>query len=796
MEQSTTLTLKQDMLSYDGFRNEVLHDYRIALISREASLLGRREVLTGKAKFGIFGDGKEIAQIAMAKFFKQGDYRAGYYRDQTFMFASGLASVEQFFAQLFADPDIKNDPFSAGRQMVSHFATRNVDENGHWLDLANRKNITSDMAPTASQMPRALGLAFASKCFRNSPHLYNYDHLSHNGNEVCFCTIGDASTSEGHFFEVVNAAGVLQVPLAIFVWDDGYGISVPKSHQTTKGSISAALRGFQKGDSTNGIHIYKVKGWDYPGMCEAFEEGITKAREAHVPVLFHVEEITQPQGHSTSGSHERYKSPERLQWERDWDCIKKMREWIFENGIASEEELQQIEHEAKESVRDSKNKAWNNYITPVKQQVAQVVNMLRSAVISDARIAQPYNELVLGLERLNEPLRRDIMRTLAIAVDLLSTSPSYHLVKQYYDQLKLVNKKLYNTHLYNEGPKSALRVEETKPLVPFDAPLANGYEVLNKYFDALFAINPLVFAFGEDVGMIGDVNQGFAGLQQKHGENRIFDTGIRELSIMGQAIGMAFRGLRPIAEIQYLDYLIYGLQPLTDDVATTHFRTVGQQSCPVIIRSRGHRLEGIWHSGSPLGMIINALRGMYVCVPRNMVQAVGMYNTLLRGNDPALIIECLNGYRLKEKVPANLLDITVPLGVPEIIQHGDDITIVSYGSTLRIIQEACTRLEQESISVEIIDVQTLLPFDIHHMIVCSLKKTNRILFVDEDVPGGAAAYMYNKVMEEQDGYKWLDVAARTLTAQAHRPGYGSDGDYFSKPNVEDIVAIVKQMINE
>ncbi len=796
MEQSTTLTLKQDMLSYDGFRNEVLHDYRIALISREASLLGRREVLTGKAKFGIFGDGKEIAQIAMAKFFKQGDYRAGYYRDQTFMFASGLASVEQFFAQLFADPDIKNDPFSAGRQMVSHFATRNVDENGHWLDLANRKNITSDMAPTASQMPRALGLAFASKCFRNSPHLYNYDNLSHNGNEVCFCTIGDASTSEGHFFEVVNAAGVLQVPLAIFVWDDGYGISVPKSHQTTKGSISAALRGFQKGDSTNGIHIYKVKGWDYPGMCEAFEDGITKAREAHVPVLFHVEEITQPQGHSTSGSHERYKSPERLQWERDWDCIKKMREWIFENGIASEEELQQIEHEAKESVRDSKNKAWHNYITPVKQQVAQVVNMLRTAVISDARIVQPYNELVVGLERLNEPLRRDIMRTLAIAVDLLSTSPSYHLVKQYYDQLKLVNKKLYNTHLYNEGPKSALRVEETKPLVPFDAPLANGYEVLNKYFDALFATNPLVFAFGEDVGMIGDVNQGFAGLQQKHGENRIFDTGIRELSIMGQAIGMAFRGLRPIAEIQYLDYLIYGLQPLTDDVATTHFRTVGQQSCPVIIRSRGHRLEGIWHSGSPLGMIINALRGMYVCVPRNMVQAVGMYNTLLRGNDPALIIECLNGYRLKEKVPANLLDITVPLGVPEIIQHGDDITIVSYGSTLRIIQEACMRLEQESISVEIIDVQTLLPFDIHHMIVCSLKKTNRILFVDEDVPGGAAAYMYNKVMEEQDGYKWLDVAARTLTAQAHRPGYGSDGDYFSKPNVEDVVAIVKQMINE
>jgi len=796
MEQSITLSYKDDMLSYDGFRNEVLNDYKVAMFSREVSLLGRREVLTGKAKFGIFGDGKELAQIAMAKFFKPGDFRAGYYRDQTFMFASGLASAEQFFAQLYADPDIKNEPFSAGRQMVSHFATKNVDENGFWLDLANRKNITSDMAPTASQMPRALGLAFASKCFRNSPHLHRYENLSHNGNEVCFCTIGDASTSEGHFWEAVNAAGVLQVPLAIFVWDDGYGISVPKSHQTTKGSISAALKGMQKIDGTNGIHIYKVKAWDYAGMCEVFEEGIQKTRETHTPVLFHVEEVTQPQGHSTSGSHERYKSPERLQWERDWDCIKKMKEWIFENGIASEEELQTIELEAKQAARDSKNTAWTNYLTPVKEQAQKAISLIKELVVSDMDTYQYLQKICADLDNNQEHLRRDVMRVLSIAIDSAPNSPNIDAVKQYYQSLKNVNKKLYNSCLYNEGPKSIARVEEVKPFITFDAPTVNGYEILNKYFDVLFANNPFVFAFGEDVGMIGDVNQGFAGLQQKHGENRIFDTGIRELTIMGQAIGMALRGLRPIAEIQYLDYLVYGLQPLTDDVATLHFRTVGQQSCPVIIRTRGHRLEGIWHSGSPMGMIINALRGMHICVPRNMVQAVGMYNTLLRSNDPAVVIECLNGYRLKEKMPANLLDFTVPLGVPEIIQQGDDITVVSYGSTLRIIQDASERLAKDGISCEIIDVQTLLPFDIHHIILASLKKTNRIIFIDEDVPGGAAAYMFNKVMEEQGGYKWLDVAPKTLTGQAHRPGYGSDGDYFSKPNAEDITQAIRAMVNE
>lgn len=796
MEQTITLAYKDDMLSYEGFKNQVLDDYKTAFISREASLIGRREVLTGKAKFGIFGDGKELAQIAAAKFFKAGDFRAGYYRDQTFMFATGLASIEQFFAQLFSDPDINNDPFSAGRQMVSHFATRIVDENGHWLDLANRKNISSDMAPTASQMPRALGLAFASKCFRNTPQLQSFHELSHNGNEVCFCTIGDASTSEGHFWETVNAAGVLQVPLAIFVWDDGYGISVPKAYQTTKGSISEALNGFVKKEGTNGIDIYKVKAWDYAGMCEVFEQGIQKIRDTHTPAVFHVEEVTQPQGHSTSGSHERYKDPKRLEWEREWDCIKKFREWILTNNIATADELNEIDYKAKDFVRESKIKAWEKFHAPIKIQVSQSVELIKEMMVNDIETYNFLQQLASDLQSNIEPLRRDVLRTLSLAIEAAPQSPSVQSIQTYYHSILEESKKLYNSFLYNEGPKSALHVEEIKPFISFDAPTINGYEVLNKYFDTLFSHNPLVFAFGEDVGYIGDVNQGFAGLQIKHGKERIFDTGIRELTIMGQAIGMALRGLRPIAEIQYLDYLLYGLQTLSDDAATTHFRTYGQQSCPIIIRTRGHRLEGIWHSGSPMGMIIHALRGMYVCVPRNMVQATGMYNTLLRSNDPAIVIECLNGYRLKEKLPANLLEFTVPLGIPEIIKEGTDITIVSYGSTLRIIQDATDRLDKLGISCEVIDVQTLLPFDIHHQIIESLKKTNRILFVDEDVPGGTAAYMYNKVMEEQGGYQWLDVAPKTLTAQPHRPSYGSDGDYFSKPNAEDIIRVVQQMAAE
>ncbi len=776
-----------EKLSFDTFRNEVLSDYRFACISREASLLGRKEVLTGKAKFGIFGDGMEVPQIAMAKFFKPGDFRSGYYRDQTFAFASGLATVQQFFAQLYADSDVAHDPFSAGRQMNAHFATKMVNEAGEWLPLAHTKNISSDIAPTAGQMPRALGLAYASKFFRNVKQLQNETELSNNGNEVCFCTIGDASTSEGHFWETINAAGVLQVPLAVFVWDNGYGISVPKEYQTTKGSISDALAGFQKQDGTNGFDIYKLKGWDYAGMCEVLEPAIDKIRETHTPAIFHIEEITQPQGHSTSGSHERYKTGERLGWEKEWDCIKQMRSWILENALASEEEIKVIEDETIAFVKQGKQQAWEAYLTPIKKLVEETVDVLESTNDEGA-----IKHATL-LSTLREPLRRDILKTLATA---LYDLPNAANVKTFYDELLAKSNKTYDEFLYNEGPKSALKV----PVIPAQfsdtSALVNGYEILNKYFDQLFTNNNKVAAFGEDLGFIGDVNQGFSGLQEKHGHERIFDTGIRELTIMGQGIGMALRGLRPIAEIQYLDYLLYGLQPLSDDVATTHFRTAGQQSVPLIVRTRGHRLEGIWHSGSPMGMIINALRGMYVCVPRNMTQAAGMYNTLLQSNDPALVIECLNGYRLKEKLPANLEIFTVPLGITETLRQGDDVTIVSYGSTLRIVQEAAEVLAKMGISCEVIDVQTLLPFDINHSIVASLKKTSRIIFIDEDVPGGAAAYMFNKVMEEQKGYKYLDVSPRTLTGKAHRPGYGSDGDYFAKPNVENVVAEVRRMMEE
>ena len=782
----------QEKLSFDNFRNEVMKDFEIICQSRETSLLGRKEVLTGKAKFGIFGDGKEVAQVAMAKFFKPGDFRSGYYRDQTFMFAAGLASVEQFFAQLYADPDLNNDPFSAGRQMNAHFATKLVGEDGEWMDLANLKNVSSDIAPTAGQMPRALGLAFASKLFRNAKDLHDFKHLSNNGNEVCFCTIGDASTSEGPFWETINAAGVLQVPLAVFVWDDGYGISVPKKYQTTKGSISAALKGFEKSDGTNGVDIYKLKGWDYAGMCEVLEPAIQKIRDTHTPAIFHVEEITQPQGHSTSGSHERYKTPDRLQWEKEWDCIRQMKEWIVTNNLCTEEELDQIAIQAKALVRDNKNRAWEKYLSPIREQVVKTVALLNGLVEVNPAAAVAANELKLN----REPLRKDVLKALATVLNNTTSGSATKETAAYYAQLKRENSSLYNTYLYNEGPKSALKVIAVNPRYTEDAPILNGYEILNKYFDELFASNKKVAAFGEDLGHIGDVNQGFSGLQAKYGIDRIFDTGIREVTIMGQGIGMALRGLRPIAEIQYLDYLLYGLQPLSDDAATTHFRTKGQQSVPLIVRTRGHRLEGIWHSGSPMGMIINALRGMYVCVPRNMVQAVGMYNTLLQANDPALMIECLNGYRLKEKLPAQLLDYRVPLGVPETVKEGSDVTIVTYGSTLRIVMEAAELLEKMNASCEVIDVQTLLPFDIHHTIARSLKKTNRILFVDEDVPGGAAAYMFNKVMEEQGGYKMLDVAPRTLTAHAHRPSYGSDGDYFSKPNAEDVVSIVKEMMAE
>ena len=787
--------LDPEKLSFDKFREEVLRDYRSACESREASLLGRKEVLTGKAKFGIFGDGKEVPQVAMAKFFRPGDFYAGYYRDQTFAFATGAATIEEFFSQLYADPDPSHDPHSAGRQMNSHFATPFIDTDGRTLDLVNRKNLTAGLAPTAGQLPRALGLAYASKAFREVAVLEPFTELSNNGNEVCFCTIGDASTSEGHFWETVNAAGVLQVPLAIFVWDDGYGISVPRKLQTTKGSISELLAGFQKKEGTNGVDIYRVKAWDYAGMCEVFEAGIRSVRHTHTPAVFHVEEVTQPQGHSTSGSHERYKSPERLEWEREWDGIRKMKEWLTENALASEDELNDIETAAKDYVRDSRNLAWEKYQEPIRVQIDRSVTLIREMAERKPDSAEVLEPLADTLAANREPGRKEVLETLYQGIGLVGGEVSRDAAA-YYRELLKENEALYNTHLYHEGDRNILRVPAVSAEFTDDSPVLNGYEVLNRYFDRLFAENPLVMAFGEDLGQIGDVNQGFAGLQLKHGANRIFDTGIRELTIMGQGIGMALRGLRPIAEIQYIDYLLYGLQPLSDDLASLQYRTAGRQSAPLIVRTRGHRLEGIWHSGSPMGLILSSLRGLHVCVPRNMVQAIGMYNTLLEGVDPAIMIECLNGYRLKEKLPENLLDFKVPLGIPEVVREGEDITIVSYGSTLRIVQEAAQALAGSGISCEIVDIQTLLPFDIHHEILGSLKKTGRILIVDEDMPGGAAGYIFNKVMEEQGGYRWLDAAPRTITGKAHRPAYSTDGDYFSKPNVEQIMEVVRQIMAE
>jgi pyruvate/2-oxoglutarate/acetoin dehydrogenase E1 component/TPP-dependent pyruvate/acetoin dehydrogenase alpha subunit len=788
MESNLEAVSNQDMLSFEAFRKTVLEDYRTALISREVSLLGRREVLTGKAKFGIFGDGKEVAQVALAKFFQKGDFRSGYYRDQTLLFALGLSNVTDYFAQLYAD--VVNDPYSGGRNMNSHFSTPFVNEKGDWLPLADNMNVSADIAPTAGQMVRGLGLAFASKFFRNSQE--QFPGLTNDGNEVCFCTIGDASTSEGHFWETINAAGVLQVPLAVIVYDDGYGISVPTALQTTKASISEALAGFEKKPGTNGIKIYTVNGWDYAALCETFEEGISYTRTTHTPVVFHVKEVTQPQGHSTSGSHERYKSAARLEWERNWDCNKQMRQWLIQNELATAADLDALEATTKQEVRDNKQLAWELYINPIKAKIKEAAEL----VFDGLDQASPLYRMMQELMANKEPLKRELFRVLHIVLEQMPQHPQAAAIKNLTTNYYTEQAPYYSNHLYNEGPKSALNVPVVPAVMDENPKQLNGYEVLNQYFDFLFANNPKVIAFGEDLGNIGDVNQGFAGLQAKYGVNRIFDTGIREQTIMGQAHGLAMRGLRPIAEIQYLDYLMYGLQTLSDDVATLHYRTVGRQSSPVIIRTRGHRLEGIFHSGSPMGMIVHALRGMFVCVPRNMVQAVGMYNTLLKANDPAILIECLNGYRLKETVPANINEFTVPLGMPEFLRNGEDITIVSYGSTLRIVEDAAARLASLGIDCEVIDIQTLLPFDINHQIVASLKKTNRILFVDEDVPGGATAFMYQQVIELQGGYKWLDASARTLSAKAHRPAYASDGDYFSKPNTEEVIQVVQEIMAE
>ncbi len=792
-------TSKSARLSFEEFRQGALEDYRLVVASREASLMGRREVLTGKAKFGIFGDGKELAQIAVAKCFKPGDIRCGYYRDQTLMFATGMSDIQSFFAQLYADPSIENEPSTAGRMMNGHYGTRWLDEHGEWKDLMKGPQSSSDISPTGGQMVRALGLAYASKMYRHIEELQTgFEKFTNRGNEVVFCTIGDASTSEGLFWESVNAAGVLQVPLAIFVWDDGYGISVPRSYQTTKNSISEALAGMQWEDKKGGINIYTAKGWDYAGLVETIQQGIARVRETHIPAIFHIQEMTQPQGHSTSGSHERYKNKERLDWEKEWDCVTRMKYFLLDNKIGSEEEVAAIEQGAKDEAREAKQRAWNNFLNPIKEQVVQAVSLCSNAADDAGGNESTINGIIQELRSIKEPIRKDVLQAVSKVISYCNAADeSTGALRGFHDYILADNREKFSSHLYSESRHGAMKVPVVPAQYDNDAPSMNGYEILNKFFDLTFASNPAVLAFGEDLGRIGDVNQGFAGLQEKYGMFRVTDTGIREASIIGQGIGLAMRGLRPIAEIQYLDYLLYGLQPLSDDVATLQYRTRGGQKCPLIVRTRGHRLEGIWHSGSPMGMVINAIRGMYLCVPRNMVQAAGMYNTLLQSDEPGIVVECLNGYRLKEKMPSNLDSLTVPFGVPEVIREGTDITIVSYGSTLRIIDDAInTYLEPKGISCEVIDVQTLLPFDINHLIVASLKKTNRIVFVDEDVPGGASAYMFQQVMEKQGGFRWLDVSPRTISAQPHRPAYATDGDYFSKPNAETIAQVIDDMMRE
>ncbi len=795
--KSTTNVITSEKMDFASFKQSILTDYAIAIESREASLIGRKEVLTGKAKFGIFGDGKELAQIAIAKVFKEGDFRSGYYRDQTFMFASGMSNTQQFFAQLYAHTNVTTEPSSAGRQMNGHYGTRWINEDGQLNNLTATKNSSSDISPTAGQMVRGLGLAFASKMFRKNNNLHHLTNLSNNGNEVAFVTIGDASTSEGLFWETVNAAGVMQVPLAIFVYDDGYGISVPKKYQTTKSSISDILAGFQYEDGKNGLDIYTIKGWDYEGMNKVLSGAVQKIRDTHIPAIFHIQEITQPQGHSTSGSHERYKTKERLAWEKEWDCIKKFREYIIEYTIATEEELVELEQQAKEIAINAKKDAWQAFITEIKTDLDITTNTAQQLVFESGNNSTAIANIITELKAIKEPLRKDMMVAIAKILRLANNGESKNKLKQLQQTFLQNGQNYYSTHLHSQSNFSALKVPVENAIYNTESISLNGYEILNQYFDYKLETEPRFYAFGEDVGHIGDVNQGFSGLQAKHGGWRVFDTGIREATIIGQGMGMAMRGLKPIAEIQYLDYLLYALQPLSDDIATLQWRTKGGQRCPLIVRTRGHRLEGVWHSGSPMGMMINSLRGIYICTPRNMVQAAGMYNTLMQSDEPGIVVECLNGYRLKEQVPNNLHSFTIPLGVPEILQQGDDVTIVSYGSTLRVIKDAVdTYLTPAGISCEIIDVQTLLPFDVNHIILASLKKTNRIVFIDEDVPSGATAYMFQQVMEIQGGYKYLDVAPRSIAAKPHRPAYGTDGDYFSKPNAEDIATTIEQMMTE
>ncbi|WP_341221835.1 alpha-ketoacid dehydrogenase subunit alpha/beta [Polaribacter atrinae] len=807
MLQETPIDNKQK-LSFQDFKTEVLNDYRIAKISRECSLLGRREVLTGKAKFGIFGDGKEVPQLAMAKAFKLGDFRSGYYRDQTFMMAIGELTPQQFFAGLYAHTDIKAEPMSAGRQMGGHFTTHSLNEDGSWKNLTKQYNSSADISPTAGQMPRLLGLAQASKIYRTEKSVQHKSKFSTNGNEVAWGTIGNASTSEGLFFETINAAGVLQVPMLMSVWDDEYGISVHAKHQTTKESISEILKGFQRESDKDGYEIFVVNGWDYVQLVDIYNKAAKIAREEHVPVLIHVKELTQPQGHSTSGSHERYKGKKRLNWEKEHDCITKMRNWILdfeletETGeilrfVDSEEDIIIIEKEAKKEVLSAKRNAWNAFINDIKAEVNTACQLL-DKVAEKSKNSNFINKHKKDLISIVEPSRKDVLSTTRKTLRYLSDENfAEKILLQNFikNSLKSASEK-FSSYLYSESSLSALNVSEKKPVYSDSKTLVDARIIMRDNFDALLKKHPEVIIFGEDAGFIGDVNQGLEGLQEKYGEIRVADTGIREATIIGQGIGLAMRGLRPIAEIQYLDYLLYALQIMSDDLATLHYRTFGKQKAPLIIRTRGHRLEGIWHAGSPMGGIINNVRGIHVLVPRNMTKAAGFYNTLLEGDEPALVIECLNGYRLKEELPVNLGEYKTQIGLVEVVKEGTDLTVVSYGSTLRIVEEVAKELQQADINIEIIDAQSLLPFDLNNDCVKSLKKTNKLLIIDEDLPGGASAYLLQEIVENQSGYMFLDSKPATLTAKEHRTAYGTDGDYFSKPSAEDIYEKIYEIMNE
>ena len=787
--------MKKEQITYDEFRSEIVNDFKLACLSREASLLGRKEVLTGKAKFGIFGDGKEIAQIAMAKAFKKGDFRSGYYRDQTFMMAIGELSLEAFFFQLYSETNINKEPASGGRQMNNHFATRSLDENGDWKDLTNQYNSSSDISPTGSQMPRLLGLAHASKTYRNIPKI-DADKFSCNGNEISFGTIGNASTSEGIFFETVNAAGVLQVPVLISIWDDRWGISVPSKYQTTKEDISQLLKGFQKTKKIDGIEIFTVNGWNYKELCETYLKAEEICRNHHTPVIIHVKEMTQPQGHSTSGSHERYKSKKELEWEKEYDCIKKMKEWIVNEKISSQKQLEEIEKNAKELVKTAQRKTWNNYLTSLTKEKDELLNIINS----NEQVKVTYSSMISNIIDESCPTKRQLI-TLSkkILRDLKFKKSKFDELENWLKSKLEIFQKTFSSHLYSESKKSIKyqkHTEITNVDYPNEFELVDGRVILRDNFECLLKKNPKLMIFGEDSGKIGDVNQGLEGLQQKFGEERIFDTGIREATIIGQGIGLAMRGLKPIAEIQYLDYLLYAIQILSDDLATLQYRTVGGQKAPLIIRTRGHRLEGIWHSGSPIGGIINLLKGINILVPRNMMKAAGFYNNLINKDEPALVIECLNGYRLKEKMPSNLGEFETPIGKIEIIRSGVDITLVTYGSCCRIAMDAAEELMKFNISLEIIDVQSLIPFDTDNDILKSIEKTNRVVFMDEDVPGGATAYMMQKVLEGQNAYNHLDSMPHTITSMDHRPAYGDDGDYFSKSNIDNVIDKCYSIMNE